>query len=104
MRTRTRWQRGGGAPSRRSIWLEADRSKVVLTIHCDPLVQVLAVRQHDGHAQVPASQRGLGMFQQLVLVRPLGDVLLGLKRPGGAVSTVSVTHTHTKGEDKHSGK
>lgn len=56
--------------------------KVVLTIHCDPLIQVFPIRQHDRHAQVPTSQCGLSMFQQLILVRSLGDILLGLKRPG----------------------
>ncbi len=61
----------------------------MLTVDCDPLIQVFTLRQHDSHAQVSTSQRSLGMFQQLVLMRALRDILLGLERPRRAVSTVS---------------
>lgn len=60
--------------------------KLLLTVYCDPFVQVFAIRQHDCHAQVTTPQSSLCMFQQLVLVRSLRDILLGLE---GFVSTVS---------------
>lgn len=60
--------------------------KLLLTVYCDPFVQVFAIRQHDCHAQVTTPQSRLCMFQQLVLVRSLRDILLGLE---GFVSTVS---------------
>ena len=59
----------------------------MLTVDGDPLVKVLPLRQHDGLPQVPAAQRGLGVFQQLVLVRALWDVLLGLEGFGRATAT-----------------
>ena len=60
----------------------ATHAQLVLTVDGDPLVEVLSLRQHDGLAQVPTAQRGLGVLQQLILVRALGDVLLGLEGLG----------------------
>lgn len=58
-----------------------------LTVNCDPFVQVFPLRQHDGHAQIAAPERGFGMFQQLVLVRALWNVLLWFEGFGRATTT-----------------
>lgn len=53
-----------------------------LTVDCNPLVEILSLGQHDGLSQVAAAQRCLGVFQQLILVRALWDVLLRLEGLG----------------------
>lgn len=50
-----------------------------LTVHRNPLVEVLALGQHHGLPEVAAAQRGLGVFEELVLVGSLGNVLLWLE-------------------------
>lgn len=57
-----------------------------LTVNCDPFVQVFPLRKHDGHAEIAAPERGFGMFQQLVLVRALWNVLLWFEGFGRATT------------------
>lgn len=44
-----------------------------------PLIEILSIWQHDSLPQVPTAQRRLCMFQQLVLMGTLWDVLLRLE-------------------------
>lgn len=44
-----------------------------------PLIEILSIWQHDSLPQVPTAQRRLCMFQQLVLMGALWDVLLRLE-------------------------
>lgn len=48
-------------------------------IHCNPFIEILSFWQHDSLSQVSATQRCLCMFQQLILVGALWDVLLRLE-------------------------
>lgn len=47
-----------------------------LTVDGDPLIEILSLWQHDSLSQIPTAQRCLSMFQQLVLMGSLWDVLL----------------------------
>lgn len=52
----------------------------MLTVDCDPLIEVLSLGQHDGEAQVAGAQRGRCVPHQIVLVCAFGDVFLGFER------------------------
>lgn len=56
-----------------------DLVKEVHSVHSDPFIEILSLWQHDSLSQVPAAQRRLGMFEQLVLVRAFWDVFLRLE-------------------------
>lgn len=56
-----------------------DLVEEVHRVDSDPLVQILSLRQHDSLPQVATAQRCLCVFQQLILVGALWDVLLGLE-------------------------
>lgn len=51
----------------------------MLTVDGHPLIEVLALRQHDSKAQIAGAQRGRRVPHQVVLVRALGDVLFRLE-------------------------
>lgn len=59
----------------------------LLTVDSNPLIEILSFRQHDGLPQVSTSQSCFGMFEQLILVRALWDVLLRLKSLRWATAT-----------------
>ncbi|KAG7223508.1 hypothetical protein INR49_015501 [Caranx melampygus] len=46
---------------------------------CNPLIEILSLWQHDSLPQIPTAQRCFSMFQQLILVGALWDVLLRLE-------------------------
>lgn len=48
-------------------------------VDSDPLIEILSLWQHDSLPQIPTAQRRFSMFQQLVLVGALWDVLLRLE-------------------------
>lgn len=50
-----------------------------LTVDSNPLVEVLPLGQHHGLPQVAAAQRGLGVFEELILVGSFRNVLLWLE-------------------------
>lgn len=50
-----------------------------LTVDCNPFIEILSLWQHDSLSQVPAAQSCLGVFQQLILVGALWDVLFRLE-------------------------
>lgn len=52
------------------------------SVDCDPLVQIFTLWQHDCHAQVSTPQCCLCMFQQLVLMGTLRDILLWFESLG----------------------
>lgn len=58
---------------------EAHKDHMVLTVYCDPFIEVFSIWEHDSHAQVATAQCCFGMFQQLILVRALRNVLLWLE-------------------------
>jgi hypothetical protein len=49
------------------------------TVDGDPFVDVFALRERDGDAEVAAAEGGLGLFVEVVQGRALGDVFLGLE-------------------------
>lgn len=57
-----------------------DLVEKVHRVDSNPLIKIFSLRQHDSLPQVPTAQCCLSMFQQLVLVGALWDVLL---RPEG---------------------
>jgi hypothetical protein len=50
------------------------------TVDGDPFVEILPLRQLDSQSQISAPKGGIRVFFQFVLVRALGNVLLGAKR------------------------
>ena len=52
----------------------------VLTVDSEPLVEVFSFRECDSQSEVSTSQRGLSILLQMILLRPLRDVLLRLER------------------------
>lgn len=59
-----------------------DLVEEIHSVDCDPLVEIFPLWKHHSLPQVTTTKRGLGMFQQLVLVRAFWDVLLRLERLG----------------------
>jgi len=52
-------------------------------VHSNPLVQILAIRQHHRGPEVSRAKCGIGVVTEEGLVIALGDVLLWLERLGG---------------------
>lgn len=55
-------------------------------VDSNPLIEILSLRQHDSLPQIPTAQSCLGVFQQLILVGALWDVLLRPERLGCAIA------------------
>lgn len=53
-----------------------------LTVDSNPFIEIFSFRQHHSLPQVSTAQRGLGMFQQFILMGALWDVLLWLEGLG----------------------
>lgn len=68
---------------------------IQLTVHCYPLIDVLALRQLHGVPEVARPQRRRRMLHQVILMCSLGDVLLRLE---GLVRSVAVANQQERGK------